>query len=234
MSDKGKFMAVRMIILDTEQTTREDFEEWMTKKIKTGKPFLDEMGRIFKPDGRLWRHRTSAEGIPHQPELAQDSGLERIILLRGIDEDAYGIDTSDTPPPPYPLQSHQHSATRAGSTEAGANADYAWITLWTDRRANRAAWSYPWRPDEWFKNENGVKSGLWWEFRREKCLDRFGPAVLRDVQFFSPSVPYRPPHGPPYDYFGSGTQRGAGVGCLVEGFEIIYDENKDSEGWEVI
>jgi hypothetical protein len=136
--------------------------------------------------------------------FSKDGGaLERITFLQGNKE---GLTT-----PPYPRQSDDPAEKRKESSTAGANADFAWITYWTSKQANQKAWQTADRPDDWDK--------LWKEFLR-KCHPRGE---------FTPS---RPGHGPPYDYLGGVAQEGKdtvvhhgrGAGCLVEGFEVIYDK----------
>jgi len=189
----GQFVGIRMIILKTGEDRRK-FEAWMTDD----EGFLDKMGELFMPGG--WLHQVGS-----CPGLEEDHGLEGIIFLRGIKENGLSV------APPYPLQSHQHATRRDRSSEAGANADYAWITFWTDRAANKAAWSCQDRPETWYAvAPDGTKTGLWMDFR-EKCFPRTENSSIAI-----------PEHGPAYDYVGSETQRGAGAGCLVEGFEVIY------------
>ncbi len=188
----GQFVAIRMIVVKPNES--KTFETWMTGT------FLNAMGKLFKPDGQLYQHYSKTQGNP----LDGVSGLQQIIFLKGNKQNAAVS--------PYPLQSHQHAAARAGSSEAGANADYAWIAFWTNRAANRAAWSCEWRPDTWCNAT--ATAGHWRDFR-DKCFSRVPPGGG------AASTPARPPHGSPYDYLGSGSQRGAGAGCLVEGFEVI-------------
>ncbi len=200
----GQFVAIRMIVLDytkalknpkasegpedpdNRRDKRKKFEDWM---IGT---FLDEMGKAFQGDG-----------------------LQRITFLRGNkkEKDKTG----------GPLQSKnnatgrgRNSASRAKITEAGANADFAWITYWESKQKNRKAWKKK-RTAAWYK--------LWDQFTG-KC-QRSG----------------RPTHGPPFDYKGlhpvkdaaelaklpagsPNPQPGAGAGFLVEGFEVAYDRGK--------
>jgi len=184
----GKFVAVRMIVLDYGETNdpagrramRLDFENWMIGA------FLNEMGRSFKPS------------------------LERITFLRGNKRERNETD----PLGDKPVQSYQNADSGTSvppeeSTDAGANADFAWITYWTDREANREAWRSH-RSDQWYD--------LWAQFR-SRCQKKSQG---------------RPKHGPAFDAVGgpaapgeAHAQFGAGAGCLVEGFEVVYDE----AGW---
>ncbi|MFC1719236.1 hypothetical protein ACFL6S_36635 [Candidatus Poribacteria bacterium] len=193
----GEFVSIRMIVVRDEDK-RDEFGNWITKT------FLNAMGDLFKPNGSLFK-LCQVKG--ECPDLDQNSGLERIIFLKGNKEEE-GVPTS-----PHPLKSDEHATKRGESSEAGANADYAWITFWTSREANKAAWSCQYRPNTWY---NDARTGHWNKFQ-EKCFPK----------------PGRPPHGPPYDYLGVSTteQRGSGAGCLVEGFEIIYDEDEKSHLW---
>ena len=190
----GEFVAIRMIVLKPDEDP-EDFEKWMTKETSPGVPpnppapsFLDEMGKLFKPHG-----------------------LERITFLRGNNESLKDKRGNHLSKPPHPLFSDKPAAKRADSTAAGANAHFAWITYWTDKKTNQTAWQKAHRTTAWNQNWSDFKS---------KCLSK-GDS--------------RPQHGPPYDYLGvQGSlpgpggrpikHYGRGAGCLVEGFEVIYDK----------
>lgn len=175
----GQFVAIRMIILNSDENSA-DFKDWMT----TSGGFLDKIGVAFQGKG----------------------GLLRIIFLEGNKVAQQSWDESDT---------------RADSTAAGANADFAWITFWTSKEDNTTAWSDSSRPQGWDADWSAFKS---------KCHPKFSEPT--------DSHPSRPLHGPPYDYRGapgyrfydnqtgrSITHHGKGAGCLVEGFEVIYDKS---------
>jgi hypothetical protein len=200
--EPGKFVAIRMIVVNPNPNpdfiySGGDFETWMKND------FLDAMGGLFKPNGWLWLNQGDC-----CPELKKypDSGLERIIFLKGNIKDT--------------RQSHQGAGTnRTCSTAAGANANYAWVTLWTSREANQAAWSCSCRPTEWHNDVPGSDRGYWNRFL-SWCLPK----------------PERPWHGPAYDYIGAPgylfwedghivKHVGRGAGCLTEGFEIIYSKS---------
>lgn len=187
--EEPKFVAIRMIAVDYGKTNdpvqrraiRQNFENWM---IDT---FLDEMGVNFQP------------------------GLERITFLRGNKKEKDETDTlGDKPVQSYQNAKPNASVARADSTDAGANADFAWITYWTNRGTNRSAWRSQ-RPPAW--------STLWSQFRA-KCQQK---------------THGRPKHGPPYDSVGgpvasSGNpQFGAGAGSLVEGFEVVWEWEQSSQ-----
>jgi hypothetical protein len=120
-------------------------------------------------------------------------------------------------------QSYQRAGSgRADSTPAGANADYAWITYWTNKQDNQAIWkannrgANPALDLEWYNDvplgSTPDDRGLWNQFL-DRCYSRGDGATSG-----------RPPHGPPYDYRGQfSTQYGRGAGCLVEGFEVVEE-----------
>ncbi len=122
-------------------------------------------------------------------------------------------------------QSYQRAGSgRVDSTSAGANADYAWITYWKDRKANQDIWKKdnrhaddnPALDLEWYNDvplgSTPHDRGLWNQFL-DRCYSRGDGAN-----------PGRPSHGPPYDYRGqSPTHYGRGAGCLVEGFEVVKE-----------
>ena len=133
---------------------------------------------------------------------AEDRGWEGIAFLRGNKDG---------------LQSYQVAGSRANSRAAGANADYAWITLWKDKDTNEKTWRNPDRPDDWDTN--------WNEFR--------GMCYPRKDNIPTGLTPSRPPHGPPYDYLGGVPTKdlvhyGRGAGCLVEGFEVVQKWPRDT------
>lgn len=108
---------------------------------------------------------------------------------------------------------------RARSRPAGANAHFAWITYWTSMQDNQNAWSSLARPPGW-----GGPGGLWQQFLGMCYQDRTPAGWAR-----------RPQPGPPYDYHGIVNRggrviQGLGAGCLVEGFEVIYDRYLDANG----
>ena len=125
--------------------------------------------------------------LDHMGGFFRDKGLEKIMFLQGNKE-------SGLTEQPYPLKSNES----ASVTAAGANADFAWITYWTSKDANQAAWQAE-RPPAWVQ--------IWKTFMK-KCYKK---------------ACGRPKHGPPYDFLGKEPdQIGHGAGCLVEGFELIY------------
>jgi len=130
------------------------------------------------------------------------AGLQKLLFLKGnkngrLSQDGAGPD-------------------RTASKAAGANADYAWISFWTDKPTNEAAWSNATYPTGW--------QSMWQTFKGW-CFSKGTGAK-----------PKRPPHGPPFDYRGVMNQsfadpatgkviehHGRGAGCLVEGFEVIWE-----------
>jgi len=215
------FVSIRMIIVDPK-VKKSDFEKWMIKETGPGeKSFLDKMGGLLKPGGGLYLTGKC-------PKLNTVSGLESIIFLKG-NKDPNAVQSEKRPP-------------RKDSTPAGANADYAWITLWTDWDANKDAWSCPDRPLKWYNNvlpESNPARGLWNQFI-DRCHPRNTPALASGASNVvldqNPSL--RPQHGPAFDYNGAPGQTflnavgnpikhiGRGAGCLVEGFEVLYNESK--------
>jgi hypothetical protein len=171
---------------------------------------------VLKEDGEgpeafeKWMTNRTSPGKPSFIDAMgaafQDKGLLRITFLRGNKEKA-NFPSEE----PYPLQSDvtaNPAVTSLGrpkrkeSTAAGANADYAWITYWKSKKDNQNAWKAE-RSDEWYE--------IWSAFKA-KCY---------------PKADGRPVHGPPYDFLGSAlsdpTHYGHGAGCLVEGFEVIWE-----------
>jgi len=136
----------------------------------------------------------------------ENRGLEGITFLRGNKH-------------PDAVQSYQPRPPRSGSTPAGANSDYAWITRWASWQDNDNVWKGEkvGRPNGW--DDDGDTLGLWNRFR--------GWCHPNDS---------RPQHGPSYDSIGAPgyffydkqTKRvikhvGRGAGSLVEGFEVIWE-----------
>jgi hypothetical protein len=153
--------------------------------------------------GQFESFMTDSEGfLDKMVDAFSGSGLERLMFLKGNKDSRLSMDGAGT--------------SRADSKAAGANADYGWISFWTSKSANEAAWSNPTYPTGWYDT---------WQDFRAWCFSR-GNGV----------VPKRPPHGPPFDYRGVVGQdfvdpttgniiehRGRGAGSLVEGFDVIWE-----------
>jgi hypothetical protein len=185
-----------MIILNTDQT-EEDFENWMIGRGEYNEGFLPKMFGIFE----------------NYPEPGR--GLLKLQFLKGHKE-REGL-REDL----HPLKSEE-VADRSGSTSAGANSDYAWITYWSSLEANHSAWKNAPRPGDWYNDDH--QSGYWNQFLL-RCYPR------EDFEGAEGNItPSRPKHGQPYDYLGvSGalegdvSQIGRGAGCLVEGFTVLKE-----------
>lgn len=207
MVDELEYIAIRMIVLnpnypiptDSNKTPRQDFEDWMTGK------------NIYEEDGFLHKMRESFHNM-------NNGSLLEILLLRGHKEDGI-IEVAA-----YPHMSAKPAENREGSTSAGANADYAWMTRWKSRGANQDAWKIP--KDDPNGRCNGWKEA--WETFLKRCYPRdLTPGTL-GAAFDTPD---RPLHGPPFDYLGAPglfpsrgkptPHYGRGAGCLVEGFEVV-------------
>ena len=129
------------------------------------------------------------------------SGLQNLLFLKGNKAGRLSKDGA--------------GPNRTVSRAAGANADYAWISFWTDKDTNEGAWSSANYPAGW--------EDMWRDFK-SWCFPRGGGVE-----------PRRPPHGPAFDYRGAPGQdfvdtngnviehRGRGAGCLVEGFDVIWE-----------
>jgi len=117
--DEGKFVAIRMIVLDSDRNPVK-FINWMTQE----DGLLDKMWKFFHEKVHV---------------------LDEIIFLKG-NKKKQGFPSG---PPYPRLSQDGAGPDRTHSTAAGANADFAWVTCWTSKQANQDAWSNQARPDGW-------------------------------------------------------------------------------------